>query len=948
MRGGAADSLVLVGTPLVRTGADGRPRDGVGPTSAPVWEQVVTDAQGRRRFHGAFTGGFSAGYFNTVGSKEGWQPQSFYSSRSQKRTAAQPDVDGNDRKRPRGMRLEDLMDEEDLADMRDSRFLAANQAYGGSGAQAARDEQQLSMSSLASGSGRGIEAFGPGSQGGEGTAAASKGVWDPLSGSFVGEASTSGGSRSDPMASLLSTPLPRVGSSEPTSAAEDSRGKQILARMGWRAGTGLGPRTSARAVRRLRLLNERLEAWVLGRAPNEMALEEDENSYAAKHTYAPPDTHFLPVPIRRHAAHHGLGFGGHYIHPLQGAKWIKSPPLSGGGWVWANTPEEDASVAQSPPSEANIAPPPGWVPDRSRVFTIITSNGAASTLTSKGARPSASTRASLLGERPAPGPAPKLQDYLSQGDLRPPGSPPGPPPGPPPATQFGTASQPIQLPGAAAARSALAGFIPFGTPEDAGNKHSKRSRYLTFLRLASAPGSLPAGALTTAAWAAQHKQSVDAAQSELNEFSAASRIFRPLSSALAGRFASSTAPASTSAVGQDAAECPAKEAAAGEPSASSSKPEVSGHPLRMLGPGHGTRTETRWLPERILSKRMGCAFPPSGLESATVPGLVAEPDYRGLDPSASAPASARTWVRAQKGLQDLVDQRAWEEHSSELVPAAKIPDDPYGTSQPIGSGTGGRSADVLGADQVGLAEDQRQSRDRPRRPPSDLFKAVFGDSSDEDEDQDHTHAHAQAGLTDAPAEPLPALAPETRQAGGSRGGTAAAPAPGAATGAITFVARKERRTRLGGGTTASSLPEPEPEREREREHDPKPETAPEVGAGAQSEAIHAREAAQTDKKAKRDMKPKKKDKKARHRQRGLLSFGEEGEEDTWKPATRAKPRAASPGSALTPAVPPGSRGVNSAAAVSARADAPRAGARPSAADFFDTSTEQPDRCTRGE
>lgn len=34
-------------------------------------EQYVTDDRGRRRFHGAFTGGFSAGYFNTVGSEEG-------------------------------------------------------------------------------------------------------------------------------------------------------------------------------------------------------------------------------------------------------------------------------------------------------------------------------------------------------------------------------------------------------------------------------------------------------------------------------------------------------------------------------------------------------------------------------------------------------------------------------------------------------------------------------------------------------------------------------------------------------------------------------------------------------------------------------------------------------------------------------------------------------------
>ncbi|KAI2507983.1 hypothetical protein MHU86_6390 [Fragilaria crotonensis] len=29
----------------------------------------------RKRFHGAFTGGFSAGYFNTVGTKEGWKPR---------------------------------------------------------------------------------------------------------------------------------------------------------------------------------------------------------------------------------------------------------------------------------------------------------------------------------------------------------------------------------------------------------------------------------------------------------------------------------------------------------------------------------------------------------------------------------------------------------------------------------------------------------------------------------------------------------------------------------------------------------------------------------------------------------------------------------------------------------------------------------------------------------
>ena len=43
-----------------------------------VQELEVKDKKGRARFHGAFTGGFSAGYFNTVGSKEGMMFMSSY------------------------------------------------------------------------------------------------------------------------------------------------------------------------------------------------------------------------------------------------------------------------------------------------------------------------------------------------------------------------------------------------------------------------------------------------------------------------------------------------------------------------------------------------------------------------------------------------------------------------------------------------------------------------------------------------------------------------------------------------------------------------------------------------------------------------------------------------------------------------------------------------------
>ncbi|KAL8479362.1 hypothetical protein ACS0TY_026289 [Phlomoides rotata] len=61
-------------------------------TALPPWKQEVTDEEGRRRFHGAFTGGYSAGYYNTVGSKEGWTPQSFTSSRKKRAEVQQQNI----------------------------------------------------------------------------------------------------------------------------------------------------------------------------------------------------------------------------------------------------------------------------------------------------------------------------------------------------------------------------------------------------------------------------------------------------------------------------------------------------------------------------------------------------------------------------------------------------------------------------------------------------------------------------------------------------------------------------------------------------------------------------------------------------------------------------------------------------------------------------------------
>jgi G patch domain-containing protein 1 len=112
---------VLFGTPLPPFDPSVRD-DG---SYVPVWKQEVTDERGRKRLHGAFTGGFSAGYFNTVGSKEGWTPSTFVSSRTKRWK--------DDDKKGAGQRPEDFMDDEDLAEKAESEKLQTADGFAGLG-----------------------------------------------------------------------------------------------------------------------------------------------------------------------------------------------------------------------------------------------------------------------------------------------------------------------------------------------------------------------------------------------------------------------------------------------------------------------------------------------------------------------------------------------------------------------------------------------------------------------------------------------------------------------------------------------------------------------------------------------------------------------------------------------------------------------------------------------
>ncbi|EMD00851.1 hypothetical protein BAUCODRAFT_29229, partial [Baudoinia panamericana UAMH 10762] len=175
----------LYGTPLpAPRDADARD-DG---TYLPIWKQEVTDERGRKRLHGAFTGGWSAGYFNTVGSKEGWTPATFVSSRSKR----VHDGDGGRGQTPtptqtrvKGQRVEDFMDEEDLAERAEGQRLELEGSFAGLGRAAAG--------------------------GGD------------------------GGERGGMFSDLFRT------------SGDETMGVKLLQRMGWRPGQGVGPKVRRKA-----------------------------------------------------------------------------------------------------------------------------------------------------------------------------------------------------------------------------------------------------------------------------------------------------------------------------------------------------------------------------------------------------------------------------------------------------------------------------------------------------------------------------------------------------------------------------------------------------------------------------------------------------------------------------------------------------------------------------
>ncbi|XP_039554135.1 G patch domain-containing protein 1 isoform X2 [Passer montanus] len=208
----------------------------------PLQEQTVKDAKGRyQRFHGAFTGGFSAGYFNTVGTKEGWTPSAFVSSRQKRagRTVLGP---------------EDFMDEEDLSEFGIApKDITTTDDF----ASKAKDRIKEKARQIA-----GVVAPIPGTT-----------AFDDL-----------------------------IGPSKITVGVE------LLRKMGWKEGQGIGPRVKRKPRRQKPDPTVKIYGCALPPGLSEGSEDEEDEYQPENVTFAPKDV--MPVDLTPKENVHGLGYKG--------------------------------------------------------------------------------------------------------------------------------------------------------------------------------------------------------------------------------------------------------------------------------------------------------------------------------------------------------------------------------------------------------------------------------------------------------------------------------------------------------------------------------------------------------------------------------------------------------------------------------------------------------------
>ncbi|OCH96293.1 hypothetical protein OBBRIDRAFT_787368 [Obba rivulosa] len=714
----ANESFCLIGTPLP-------PLEKSKDTGefVPLWKQEVRDEKGRRRLHGAFTGGFSAGYFNTVGSKEGWTPSTFVSSRSE-------------RAKQKAVRPEDFMDEEDLAELRESRKLVDEHDemdFGGTEAELRRRAGAESA-------------------------------------------------ENDSIASALEASF--------APAPKDSVGARILKKMGWRLGQGVGPRVTyaqrkaqgaglpareededeeakkhlfPRRDTPVLVAQKKANFHGLGYVPG-MRLEESVGAGDGGRGKGPQLSEGFGLGALNDADDDDVDvYGGDIGRRGRTQMAYDVTDLDDDGHIAIGS-SRTRSVARGPDNRAPAASnqtfsdgrpvlkgfllsdrpvsedrwfplsevPSGWKPNPRRVWESDKNKENVDTTRQgrdvpppkthaewKESFMSADQRGSLLGETPLPSEPRSVFDYISQKDrerlqnirntLPEAAAPSQPESGPSPVAPYVRGELYIPHLHPSVAKAALQGFQPFTTDP------MKQSRYTAFLhfqanRVDSSDVGLGLGPLPG--------QSIDDFNKELEDYAKSATVFKPLSGAMAGRFRSAVIVENGPKVIEglhtpDLSEMKDEEEQKEEEK--SEDPKMGAVRMGLYGPM--TREVQPWQPTRLLCKRFGVKDP--------------EVDMTSVAASASADIATPT-AAAQAPLQ--IDAGPSDVASAGAAGVGFV-----STGTMEGEGGDASRSGPRNLANIGLGEDEDQGRDTLtyKRPAMDIFKAIFAsDEEDNTEDEE--------------------------------------------------------------------------------------------------------------------------------------------------------------------------------------------------------------------
>ncbi|QRW02697.1 G patch domain-containing protein 1 [Ceratobasidium sp. AG-Ba] len=707
------ENFCLIGTPLPSLASTKDANEFV-----PVWKQEVRDEKGRRRLHGAFTGGFSAGYFNTVGSKEGWAPATFKSSRT-------------NRASQKAARPEDFMDEEDLAELRDSQKLVDTTEPSSSFAppqdtsDIASALQSLTLPTSDSPGAKLLRKMGwkPGQGIGPRISYERRRQQDVEAGVVKGDAPVDAEAskhlfapRDTPV--LLFRPKENahgLGHVGPVRLGGEGN-VQEKAGPNISAGFGLGALNDAD--------DDDIDVYDPGATSSRttrMAYDELDDTDADGHSRRRPLT--LSNQSRSQA-------------PSQTAGRVVGGPA--GKFNDGRLVLSGFALSETPVGQDEWFPlpkvPKGWTPDPKRVWAKFSAEGQDENKPAEPEQsgwkkaPTAEERGAQLGEPALPQAKKSVFDYLSQKDRdrlqnfrKDPSSftPAAPPPKP-------TVKPKIAPTTAPTAKAALLGFQPFTSDP------LRQARYTAYLQYHASPIPLSEGQ-TPPGLGLLPDQNAEQFNKEMEDYAKAAAIFKPVSGAMAGRFVGASSGSvivgGGPSVGEGGLYQPTFDKKEEDPGQNEipieeQDPKKNAARHGMYGPL--THEVQPWYPHRLLCKRFGVRDP--------------HPD----GPPTAAP-------------------KTWEEQVGVAPTAPPTVDLADVEMRPLDSEGGGKEAEAdedLGPrdlSNVGLGEDPHQGRDTLTyvRPSMDVFKAIF--ASDEEGSEDEDGQEQEAKMVDRGNEPVSAL-----------------------------------------------------------------------------------------------------------------------------------------------------------------------------------------------